>query len=268
MCGTQRWEDAETRWAPACGYGDAGNGKRDCKLEIANCKLQICNLPSPPSPAPLSTALHAYRDIFPDRCYLLAELHHRGNDQERLDRLAALSGRAGVPLVAAGDVHFHVPQRQPLSDVLTAVRHGCTVAAAGELLFPNAQRYLRSPQEMAVLFARYPEAVERTLEIARQTTFSLDELRYEYPEELAPPGQTPMEYLTRLAWEGAGNRYPAGVPDKVRGLVEHELGLIAELHDEVVFLTGAGTSLFRPHRGILCQGRGSAANSAVCFAWG
>ena len=212
--------------------------------------------------------LAAYREIFPDRCYLLAELHHRGNDQERLDRLAALAHRAGVPLVAAGDVHFHVPQRQPLSDVLTAVRHGCTVAAAGELLFPNAQRYLRSPEEMAVLFARYPEALQRTLEIARQTTFSLDELRYEYPEELAPAGQTPMEYLTRLAWEGARNRYPDGVPDKVRGLIEHELQLIEELHYEAYFLTVWDLVVFARSRGILCQGRGSAANSAVCFCLG
>ena len=195
-------------------------------------------------------------------------MHHRGNDQERLDRLAALAQHAGVPLVAAGDVHFHIPQRQPLSDVLTAVRHGCTVAAAGERLFPNAQRYLRAPQEMAALFARYPEAVERTLEIARQTTFSLDELRYEYPEELAPAGQTPMEYLTRLAWEGARNRYPAGVPDKVRGLVEHELQLIEELHYEAYFLTVWDLVVFARQRGILCQGRGSAANSAVCFCLG
>ena len=94
------------------------------------------------------------------------------------------------------------------------MRHGCTVAAAGELLFPNAQRYLRSPQEMAVLFARYPEALQRTLEIAGQTTFSLDELRYEYPEELAPPGQTPMEYLTRLAWEGAASAIRPACPTR------------------------------------------------------
>ncbi len=224
----------------------------------------------PPSaiPLPVPSALSAYREIFPGRCYLLAELHHRGNDQERLDQLAALAHRAGVPLVAAGDVHFHVPQRQPLSDVLTAVRHGCTVAAAGELLFPNAQRYLRSPEEMAVLFARYPEALARTLEIARQATFSLDELRYEYPEELAPAGQTPMEYLTRLAWEGARNRYPDGVPDKVRGLIEHELQLIEELHYEAYFLTVWDLVVFARSRGILCQGRGSAANSAVCFCLG
>jgi error-prone DNA polymerase len=215
-----------------------------------------------------STFLHSYRDIFPNRCYLLAELHHRGNDQERLDLLAALACETGVPLTAAGDVHFHVPQRQPLSDVLCAVRHGCTVAKAGERLFPNAQRYLRSPAEMATLFARYPEALERTLEIAGQITFSLDELRYEYPEELAPAGQTPMEYLTRLTWEGAENRYPAGLPDKVRRLIEHELHLIAELRYEAYFLTVWDLVVFARSRGILCQGRGSAANSAVCYCLG
>ncbi len=215
---------------------------------------------------PLS--LDRYREIFPGRCCILAELHHRGNDQERLDQLAGLAQGAGLPLAAAGNVHFHVPQRQPLGDVLTAVRCGCTVATAGELLFPNAQRYLRSPGEMAALFARYPEALRQTLEIAQQTTFSLDELRYEYPKELAPPGQTPMEYLTRLAWEGARNRYPQGVPDKVRGLVEHELQLIEELHYEAYFLTVWDLVVFARSRGILCQGRGSAANSAVCFCLG
>jgi len=145
----------------------------------------------------------AYRDIFPDRCYLLAELHYRGNDQQRLDQLAALAREANVPLAAAGGVYFHVPQRQPLSDVLAAVRHGCTVAAAGELLFPNAQRYLRGPAEMAALFARYPEALQRTLEIARQATFSLDELRYEYPEELAGLAGCRAALSGRRAREGA-----------------------------------------------------------------
>jgi error-prone DNA polymerase len=216
----------------------------------------------------LSTQLTAYRDIFPGRCWLLAELHHRGNDQERLDRLAALAHQTGLPLVAAGDVHFHVAERQPLSDVLCAVRHGCTVATAGERLFPNAQRYLRSPQEVAALFARYPDAVQRSLEIARLAAFSLDELRYEYPEELAPAGLTPMEHLIRLAWEGARNRYPAGVPDKVRVLVEHELQLIEELHYEAYFLTVWDLVVFARGRGILCQGRGSAANSAVCYCLG
>jgi len=222
----------------------------------------------PTSHFPLPTALLQYREIFPGRCYLLAELHFRGNDQQRLDQFAALARETSVPLAAAGDVYFHVPARQPLSDVLCAVRHGCTVAAAGELLYPNAQRYLRPPAEMAAMFARYPAALERTLEIAQQATFSLDELRYEYPEELAPPGQTPMQYLTRLAWEGARQRYPAGVPDKVRGLIEHELRLIEELHYEAYFLTVWDLVVFARGRGILCQGRGSAANSAVCYCLG
>ncbi len=212
--------------------------------------------------------LHAYRDIFPGRCYLLAELHHRGDDRRRLDQLASFADEAKVPLLAAGDVHFHVPGRQPLSDVLTAVRHGCTVATAGERLFPNAQRYLRSPGEMTALFARYPAALERTLEIAQRVTFSLDELRYEYPEELAPLGLTPVEYLIQTTWDGAKMRYPAGVPEKVRRLIEHELQLIEELHYEAYFLTVWDLVVFARRRGILCQGRGSAANSAVCFCLG
>jgi error-prone DNA polymerase len=213
-------------------------------------------------------SLAACRDIFPGRCYLLAELHYRGDDQTRLDQLVVLAQEANVPLAAAGDVYFHEPARQPLSDVLTAIKHGCTVATAGELLYPNAQRYLRPPAEMAAIFTRYPTALERTLEIAAQTTFSLDELRYEYPEELAPAGQTPMQYLTRLAWDGARDRYPSGVPEKVRGLIEHELRLIEDLRYEAYFLTVWDLVVFARGRGILCQGRGSAANSVVCYCLG
>ena len=165
-------------------------------------------------------------------------------------------------------MHFHAPQRQPLCDVLTAIRLGCTVAAAGAHLFPNAQRHLKSPAEMAELFAAAPEAVGRTLEIAARCTFSLDELRYEYPEELAPPGETPAEYLARLTWAGARARYPASVPAKVQGLLEHELQLIGELHYEAYFLTVWDLVQFARRRGILCQGRGSAANSAVCYCLG
>ncbi len=221
------------------------------------------------SPSPfLPFSLSCIRELFPGRCYLLAELHYRGDDQARLDQLAALAREVNMPLAAAGDVYFHEPARQPLSDVLTAVRHGCTVATAGELLYPNAQRYLRPLKEMAAIFARYPATLERTLEIAAQATFSLDELRYEYPEELAPPGQTPMQYLTHLAWEGARQRYPAGVPEKVRGLIEHELRLIEDLRYEAYFLTVWDLVVFARSRGILCQGRGSAANSAVCYCLG
>jgi error-prone DNA polymerase len=209
--------------------------------------------------------LHRYRELFGDRCYLLAELHCGPNDDRQLEQRIALAKQTGIPLVAANDVHFHHPSRRALADVLTATRHGCTVAEGGELLFPNAARHLKSPQEMLALFSRTPDAISRTIEIANRCTFSLDDLRYEYPEELAPPGQTPMEYLTRLTWEGAGRRYPGGVPCKVRGLIKHELQLIGDLHYEAYFLTVWDLMRFARSRGILCQGRGSAANSAVCY---
>jgi error-prone DNA polymerase len=165
-------------------------------------------------------------------------------------------------------VHYHVAERQPLQDVLTAIRHGCAVADLGERLFPNAERRLKSAAEMRELFADCPEAIARTLEIAQRCHFSLDELRYEYPEELSPPGTTPLEYLTQLTWEGAARRYPAGLPDKVRRQIEHELALITELRYEAYFLTVWDLVRYARTRNILCQGRGSAANSAVCFCLG
>jgi error-prone DNA polymerase len=209
-----------------------------------------------------------YLEAFGDRCYLLAELHCGPDDQRDLDRLRELSRRSRLPLVAAGDVHYHVPQRQALCDVLTAIRCGCTVATAGARLFANAQRHLQSPAAVAARFARAPEAVRRTLEIAARCTFSLDELRYEYPEELVPPGRTPAEHLARLAWAGARRRWPEGIRARVRQLVEHELRLIEELHYEAYFLTVWDLVRFARRRGILCQGRGSAANSAVCYCLG
>ena len=210
----------------------------------------------------------AYRELFGDRGYLLAELHRGPDDRRRLEEVVAMSRGIGLPLVAAGDVHYHVPQRRALHDVLTAIRHGTTVANAGEHLFANACRTLRPPEEMAALFADVPDAIRRTLEIAERCTFSLDELRYEYPEELAPEGQTPAEHLARLTWGGARRRYPRGVPDKVRRLIEHELALIEQLHYEAYFLTVWDIVRFARGRGILCQGRGSAANSAVCYCLG
>jgi error-prone DNA polymerase len=206
-----------------------------------------------------------YREVFSDRCYLLVELHHM--DDERVLANAIRSAKhAGVPLAAAGGVRFHVPSRRPLADVLTAIRVGRTIAECGELLDPNAERYLKPPEQLATMFP--PDALRRTLEIADRCTFNLDELRYDYPEELAPHGQTPLEHLSQLTWTGAGGRYPAGIPDKVRQLVEHELQLIAELHYEAYFLTVWDLVRFARSRDILCQGRGSAANSAVCFCLG
>jgi error-prone DNA polymerase len=214
------------------------------------------------------TSLARYGDLFGDRCYLLAELHRGADDRAHLARLIREAEQAGVPLVAANDVHYHDRSRQSLQDILCATRHGCTVAELGHRRFPNAERALRSPAEMLGIFAEFPEAVARTVEVADRCTFSLDELRYEYPEELCPPGLTPLEHLTRLTWDGAGWRYPQGLPEKIRRLVEHELRLIEELHYEAYFLTVWDLVQFARGRDILCQGRGSAANSAVCYCLG
>ena len=206
-----------------------------------------------------------YREVFGDRCYLLVELHHI-DDERILSASLDLAKRARVPAVAAGGIRFHVPERRPLADVLTAIRVGRPVVDCGELLLTNAERHLKSAEELMQLFS--PALLRRTIEIADRCKFSLAELRYEYPEELAPPGEAPLEYLTRLTWSGARDRYPSGIPDQVRQLIEHEMKLITELRYEAYFLTVWDLVRFARSRGILCQGRGSAANSAVCYVLG
>ncbi len=210
-------------------------------------------------------ALQAYRECFDGRAYLLAELTRGPDDPYRLEQLQRLADGSGLPLVAAGDVHYHVPARQPLQDVLTAIRHGVPLTGAGHLLAANAQRYLRPVADIRTVFRQAPEAVARTLEIAARCRFSLEELRYEYPRELAPAGWTLIRYLRQLTWQGARRRYPEGIPAKVRRLLQYELQLIEELHYEPYFLTVWDLVRFARSRGILCQGRGSAANSAVCY---
>ncbi|MDP6467371.1 MAG: error-prone DNA polymerase [Pirellulaceae bacterium] len=218
-------------------------------------------------PAERASAVHTYRDIFGDCCYLLGELHYGTADRRRLDDLLQLSNTTDVPLVAAGDVHYHIPARMPLQHVLTAIRHGTTVAELGQRLLPNAERHLRTLAEVQAVFARIPQAIRRTLEVADRCTFSLDELRYEYPRELSPPGETPLEYLRRLAWQGARQRY-GQIPDKVVAQLDHELQLIHDLRYEAFFLTVYDLVCFARSRDILCQGRGSAANSTVCYCLG
>src|SRR5271169_4159195 len=196
--------------------------------------------------------------------------HHRcrGDDAQRLARLAALGEATGLPLVVVNDVLYHVPERRPLQDVLTCIREGCTIGVAGYRLAANAERHLKAPQEVARLFRGREDAVERSLEIVERCRFSLDELRYEYPEEPVPEGQTPQQRLVELAWQGAAERFPQSVPDKVCNLIEHELQLIERLDYARYFLTVHDIVRFARQRGILCQGRGSAANSAVCYCLG
>jgi error-prone DNA polymerase len=224
---------------------------------------------SPPqSDSVILNQLSTYKEIFSDRCYLAIALHHGPDDDLQLDRFAGLARQACIRLVAGNGVHYHVATRRFLHDVLTAIRHGLTVAELGHLRFPNAERQLKSPAQMTRLFHRYPAAIEQGLELVTRCGFSLDQLRYEYPEELCPPGLTLTEHLTRLTWSGARERYPGSVPDKVAALLKRELGLIEELHYEGFFLTVWDIVKFARARGILCQGRGSAANSAVCFCLG
>lgn len=212
--------------------------------------------------------LRTYRDIFGDRCYALAELHRGPNDPGRLQRMQELARQARLPLAAANGVLYHDARRQFLHHVLTAIRQKCTVAELDHRVFPNAERHLKSPDQMLHLFAACPEALARTVEIAERCHFSLDELRYEYPHELCPDGLTPLHYLKKLTWAGARERYPRGVPDKVLSILRHEMKLIEELHYEAYFLTVWDLVRFAHERDILCQGRGSAANSAVCYCLG
>jgi error-prone DNA polymerase len=205
---------------------------------------------------------------FEGRAYLAVHHLYRGDDARRLTRLAALSAATGMPLVATNDVLYHLPERRPLQDVLTCIREGCTIGEAGYRLAANAERHLKPPQEMARLFRGREDAVERCLEIVERCRFSLDELRYEYPEEPVPEGLTPQQRLVELACQGAAERFPDGVPNKVRDLIEHELQLIERLDYARYFLTVHDIVRFARRRDILCQGRGSAANSVVCYCLG
>jgi error-prone DNA polymerase len=213
-------------------------------------------------------AVARWREVFDERLVALAEVALEGDDEERLRWCAAMGRQARVPLVAAGDVRYHERSRLPLFDALTAVRHGCTVEEVRGRLLSNGERHLHGRRTVAERFAAISGAVERSVEIARQCTFSLAELRYEYPDATVPEGRTPAAHLADLAWRGAAKRYPEGIPERVRSLIEHELSLVAELGYEAYFLTVFDIVRFARRRGILCQGRGSAANSAICYCLG
>ena len=206
------------------------------------------------------------RERFEGRLWVAVELAASGADRERLERLTALAGELSLPAVAAGDVHMHQRRRRALQDLLTAVRLKTTVAHAGRALHPNGERALRPLERIESLYPR--PLVDATRDIAGRCRFSLDELRYEYPEEIVPAGTTPAAHLRRLVEAGAARRWPAGPPAPVRQLIERELALIAELGYERYFLTVHDLVEFARGRGILCQGRGSAANSAACYALG
>jgi error-prone DNA polymerase len=248
------------------GKGRAGKGK--CELYWADLAASAEGLVAVLCSDPAEADIRRLKADFGDRAYVALTLMHRPNDAVRLQTIADTARALGVPAVATNDVLYHAPGRRILQDVLTCIREGCTIDELGHRRERSAVRHLEAPEEMARLFARHPDAVARTSEIADRCRFSLDELRYQYPLEVHIPGLDAQQTLARRTWEGAAVRYPDGVPDDVLRQLHHELDLIASLDYAPYFLTVDSIVRFARASHILCQGRGSAANSAVCFVLG
>jgi DNA-directed DNA polymerase III PolC len=229
--------------------------------------LAIVLPPRRPDDPAFRERLRALARLFDDRCYLAGTMLFRGDDARRLAMLDNLAAEMGVGLVATNDVHYHVSERRALQDVVTAIRLGCTVDELGFRRFSSAERHLKEPEEMARLFRRHPRAIERTQEIVRRCGFTLDQLTYQYPV-MYEGGETPMDKLSRLTWEGAAQKYPEKIPEKVVETIRHEFELIGHKKIAPYFLTVHEIVTQARKMGILCQGRGSAANSAVCYCLG
>jgi error-prone DNA polymerase len=241
--------------------------KGDCVLHLDDLLahafgLELIALGAPPR---LLARLH---EAAPHRVRLAASMLYRGHDRARLACLKEVARTTGVPLIAVNDVLYHHPDRRPLADVLTCIREKTTIDRAGRKLAANAERYLKPPQEMMRLFRDVPEAIAEPLVLSDALSFSLNELRYEYPDEQVEDFDNAQDALAHFTYEGAASRYPQGIPDRVRTNLEHELKLIARLEYEPYFLTVYDIVRFARSKGILCQGRGSAANSAVCYCLG
>ncbi|WP_295510457.1 error-prone DNA polymerase [Sulfitobacter sp.] len=209
--------------------------------------------------------------VLPGLRHVGAAYLYRGDDVARINQLDRIAKAHGLGILATNDVLYHAASRRPLQDVMTCIREGRTINTAGFLLQTNAERYLKPPSEMCRLFAAWPHAVAATRRLADACTFSLDDLKYEYPHEIVPEGRTAQEELERLTWEGAAGRYPQGVPDRIKAIIEKEFALIRSKKIARYFLTINDIVRFARQDAqppILCQGRGSAANSTVCFCLG
>jgi len=256
------------------GQRPAGGGEAAAALNTPPRPLRGRPSPSRGGCEVFTSRLAALAGVAPGRTFLAGVHYHRGDEPRRLKLLAELGARLNAPLVAVNDVSYHVPERRPLLDLVTCIREKCTIAEAGYRLAVNAERHLKTPAEMARLFAQFPEAIARTVDIAKACSFSLGELKYEYPDEPVPPGKTAQQHLEDLTWAGAAERYPKdrfpnGIPQEVAQRLKEELALIAKLQYARYFLTVHDVVAYaRKERNILCQGRGSAANSAVCYCLG
>ncbi len=242
--------------------------KREDVAQAAGAGQIFIAIPPETPGTEFAEALAWYRVRLDAPLYLAATRYLRGGDGHRLGRLSSMSAAAGIPLVATGDVHQHDPARRRLCDVLTCIRERCAIDAAGWRLAANAERHLKTPAAMARLFREHPQAMANAVEIAERCRFSLGELSYEYPSEITRDDRSPQEELERLTWRGAARRYPEGIPRQVSDVLRHELALIGQLEYAPYFLTVEDIVRTARDLGILCQGRGSAANSAVCFCLG
>jgi error-prone DNA polymerase len=209
-----------------------------------------------------------FREAFGSDCYLAASRLYGGDDGKQLYRLSALAGRLDIPLTATNDVYYHDKGRRALQDILTCIREKCTIYNAGFRLHANAERHMKHPDEMQRLFRQYPDAIRRSGEIADACQFSLDSLKYVYPEELTTEGRTPIQQLAYLAWKGAAERFGDNVPSKISCAIRHELTFIETMDYAAFFLTVWDLVRFANENHILCQGRGSAANSTICYCLG
>lgn len=212
--------------------------------------------------------LIGYKQALGSQLYLAASRSYQGDDHKKLFRLSQFADDLNIPLVATNDVHYHIHERRELQDVLTCVREKCTINNAGFRLHSNAERYLKPIDEMVRLFSQYPDAIRRTEEIADACQFSLTELEYVYPVEITSNGRTPQQELEFLAWQGAEEHFGSSVPEKIANSINQEMSFIKEMNYAAYFLTVYDIVRFAKQKGILCQGRGSAANSTICFCLG
>ena len=266
------WPSDRAAWGRLCRLLTAGNmrgEKGDCRLLRSDLLawgegLLMALLPAPGAIGTRGV-LNQLADAFPGNVWLAARMGHDGADRRRLAESLALAQDCRAGLLATGDVLYHAPSRRRLQDILTCIREHTSLREAGRALAPNAERHLKTPAEMARLFRDAPQALAASIEIVSRARFSLDELAYEYPDEPVEGYASPQEALVSLTKQGAATRYPAGVPARVEAQIAHELAIVAELGYAPYFLTVYDIVRFARSRGILAQGRGSAANSAVCF---
>jgi error-prone DNA polymerase len=269
-------------WANLCSLLSTGNlraEKGEChlyKTDVFQYREGLHFIAIPPETlnedfcfdASFAKELLQYKEAFGKYLSIAISRRYNGDDGKQLYRLLQLSEELSIPLVVTNNVHYHSAERRQLQDVLTCIREKCTIYNAGFKLLPNAERYLKPQDEIERLFRNYPKAIHRSIEIAEDCQFSLDELKYEYPEEVTTDGRTPLQEVEYLAWEGARKFFGESVPEKISEAIIHELKFIDEMNYAAYFLTVHDIVRFARSREILCQGRGSAANSTVCFCMG